>query len=198
MLKIAVENTDRLVRLINDILDIERLESGKVTMEQVELDLAELMKSASETMQAMAGENKVSLETEPLKETVWADSDRVLQVLTNLLSNAIKFSDDDSVVKLRAVVLEGDDEGWIRIEVQDSGRGIPEGKQEKIFERFGQVDASDSREKGGTGLGLPICRTIVQQHGGELWVESELGKGSTFMFTLPTQPRETSEDSSES
>jgi PAS domain S-box-containing protein len=198
MLKIAVENTDRLVRLINDILDIERLESGKVTIEQVELNLAELMKSASDTMRSMASENKVSLKTKALKKTVWADSDRVLQVLTNLLSNAIKFSDDNSVVHLRAVVLDGDDAGWIRVEVQDSGRGIPEGKKEKIFERFGQVDASDSREKGGTGLGLPICKTIVQQHGGELWVESEVGKGSTFMFTLPTEPRETVENSAES
>jgi PAS domain S-box-containing protein len=197
MLKIAVENTDRLVRLINDILDIERLESGKVTIEQDELRLSDLMKSASDTMQSMANENKVTLETELLDETVWADSDRVLQVLTNLLSNAIKFSEEEGEVQLRAQVLDGDKEGWVRVEVQDSGRGIPEGKKEKIFERFGQVDASDSREKGGTGLGLPICKTIVENHGGELWVESELGEGSTFMFTLPTEPREQPEGSSE-
>ena len=147
-------------------------------------------------MQSMAGENKVKLKTDPLKESVWADSDRVLQVLTNLLSNAIKFSEENSEVHLRAVVLEGEEEGWIRVEVEDSGRGIPDGKKEKIFERFGQVDASDSREKGGTGLGLPICRTIVQQHGGELWVESEVGKGSTFKFTLPTQATEQSVENS--
>lgn len=190
MLKIAVENTDRLVRLINDILDIERLESGKVTVEQNEIDLAKLMKGASDTMQAMASDNKVTLENEPLEVSVWADSDRILQVLTNLLSNAIKFSDEGKPVKLEAEVQEGDDEGWVLVSVTDSGRGIPEDKMGKIFERFGQVDASDSREKGGSGLGLPICKTIVEQHGGKIWVESELGEGSKFLFTLPTEPPE--------
>lgn len=188
MLKIAVENTDRLVRLINDILDIERLESGKVTVELAELELGDLMRSASDTMQSMANTNNVKLDTKPLKQKVWADSDRILQVLTNLLSNAIKFSGDGQSVKLRAKVLKGSESGWVRVTVQDTGRGIPEDKLDKIFERFGQVDASDSREKGGTGLGLPICRTIVQQHGGRLWVESVLGEGSKFHFTLPQEP----------
>lgn len=188
MLKIAVENTDRLVRLINDILDIERLESGKVTIEQTELDLAKLMKGASDTMTAMATTNKVKLKTKLLEQTVWADSDRILQVLTNLLSNAIKFSHEGKDVKLSAKYDK--QSKFVTVSVADSGRGIPEDKLTKIFERFGQVDASDSREKGGTGLGLPICKTIVEQHGGKLWVESELGKGSTFKFTLPTVPTE--------
>lgn len=196
MLKIAVENTDRLVRLINDILDIERLESGKVTVEQAEVDLAKLMKGASDTMSAMAADNKVKLKTDPFEETVWADSDRILQVLTNLLSNAIKFSEEGKTVKLSARIPKKK-EGWVEICVSDSGRGIPEDKTSKIFERFGQVDASDSREKGGTGLGLPICKTIVEQHGGEIWVESKLGKGSKFKFTLPTEAPETDEVSSE-
>ncbi|MFA5507527.1 MAG: PAS domain S-box protein, partial [Vulcanimicrobiota bacterium] len=194
MLKIAVENTDRLVRLINDILDIERLESGKVTIEAVETNLGQLMKSASDTMRALASENKVTLDTKELDETVWADPDRILQVLTNLLSNAIKFSDDNTRVFLRARILDGQEPAMIQVEVQDSGRGIPADKRDKVFERFGQVDASDSREKGGTGLGLPICKTIVEQHGGELWVESVLGEGSTFMFTLPRERLETSEE----
>jgi signal transduction histidine kinase len=187
MLKIAVENTDRLVRLINDILDIERLESGKVTVEQLECDLAGLMMGASETMQAMANDNGVKLVVEPYQTKVWADSDRCLQVLTNLLSNAIKFSNRDGEVRLFAEHT-GDDGKWVKISVKDNGRGIPPDSVGKIFERFGQVDASDSREKGGTGLGLPICKTIVEQHGGMLWVESEVGKGSTFLFTLPTEP----------
>ncbi len=194
MLKIAVENTDRLVRLINDILDIERLESGKVTVEQNEVELGKLMKGATDTMQAMASDNKVTLKTTPLDEMVWADSDRILQVLTNLLSNAIKFSEEGKAVKLEARPAE--EAGWIQVTVTDSGRGIPEDKITKIFERFGQVDASDSREKGGTGLGLPICKTIVEQHGGRLWVESKLGEGSKFLFTLPTEPpvQETEEE----
>ncbi len=189
MLKIAVENTDRLVRLINDILDIERLESGKVTVEQQECDLAGLMLGASETMQAMANDNGVKLVVEPFQTKVWADSDRCLQVLTNLLSNAIKFSNRDGEVKLFVESVEDEGKGgWVKISVKDNGRGIPPEAVSKIFERFGQVDASDSREKGGTGLGLPICKTIVEQHGGMLWVESEVGKGSTFLFTLPTEP----------
>lgn len=190
MLKIAVENTDRLVRLINDILDIERLESGKVTIEQRECELSSLMLGAAETMQAMAQDNGVRLIVEPFQTTVWADSDRCLQVFTNLLSNAIKFSENDGEVKLLAE-LYGDDGGhWVKVSVKDSGRGVPPEALEKIFERFGQVDASDSREKGGTGLGLPICKTIVEQHGGKMWVESKSGEGSTFFFTLPTEPRD--------
>lgn len=193
MLKIAVENTDRLVRLINDILDIERLESGKVTVEQQECDLAGLMMGASETMQAMANDNGVKLVVEPFQTKVWADSDRCLQVLTNLLSNAIKFSNVDGEVKLFAEHTEAENGKWVKISVKDNGRGIPPEAVNKIFERFGQVDASDSREKGGTGLGLPICKTIVEQHGGMLWVESEVGQGSTFLFTLPTEPTLASE-----
>ncbi|MGE0494144.1 MAG: PAS domain S-box protein [Vulcanimicrobiota bacterium] len=181
MLKIAVENTDRLVRLINDILDIERLESGKVTIDRSKCNLGNLMTQAADTMNAMAGNAKVTLEVTPLEREVYADSDRILQVLTNLLSNAIKFSPEGASIELRA---KESDKG-VLVQVQDHGRGIPEDKVDKIFERFGQVDASDSREKGGTGLGLPICKTIVQQHGGDLWVESTLGEGSIFQFTIP-------------
>ncbi len=198
MLKIAVENTDRLVRLINDILDIERLESGKVTVEQQECNLASLMLGASETMQAMANDNGVKLVVEPFQTTVWADSDRCLQVLTNLLSNAIKFSNREDEIRLFAETVDEVEGGWVKVSVQDTGRGIPDRALGKIFERFGQVDASDSREKGGTGLGLPICKTIVEQHGGTLWVDSEVGKGSTFHFTLPTEKREVEEAPEES
>ncbi len=126
------------------------------------------MKGAADTMTAMASANKVKLKTELLEQTVWADSDRILQVLTNLLSNAIKFSHEGQKVSLSASL--NIEDKWVTVCVADSGRGIPEDKIGKIFERFGQVDASDSREKGGTGLGLPICKTIVEQHGGKLWV----------------------------
>ncbi len=188
MLDIAVENTDRLVRLINDILDIERLESGKVTVEQIECDISNLMLGASETMQAMANDGGVNIVVEPFQAKVWADSDRCLQVLTNLLSNAIKFSNRDGEVKLFAEHVDRDNGRWVQVTIKDNGRGIPSDKIHKIFERFGQVDASDSREKGGTGLGLPICKTIVEQHGGTLWVTSVVGEGSSFCFTLPTEP----------
>ena len=181
MLDIAVSNTDRLVRLINDILDIERMESGKVTMEMMGCDAADLMTQATDVMQKMADEAGVTLSATARSARLHADPDRILQTLTNVLSNAIKFSPRGGTV-LIAAERQGEE---IRFQVEDQGRGIPADMLESIFDRFQQVDASDSREKGGTGLGLAICRSIVQQHGGEIWAESPEGQGSTFIFTLP-------------
>ncbi|HEX5870205.1 MAG TPA: response regulator, partial [Longimicrobium sp.] len=181
MLDIAVQNTDRLVRLINDILDIERIESGRVTMELHPTDAADLAHQAVDVMQAMAEKAGVRLYAWADRQPMEADADRILQVLTNLLSNAIKFSPPGGEVTVN-VDREGPE---VVFRVRDGGRGIPEDRLESIFERFQQVDSSDAREKGGTGLGLAICRSIVQQHGGRIWVESEPGVGSTFTFTLP-------------
>lgn len=181
MLEIAVSNTDRLVRLVNDILDIERIESGRVAMERVPCRSGTLGSGAVEVMRAMAERANVSLVMDVTDIDLVADPDRMTQVLTNLLSNAIKFSPPDGTVWLETAVSATD----ITFSVRDQGRGVPADKREAIFERFQQVDASDSREKGGTGLGLPIARSIVQQHGGRMWVESEVGAGSTFRFTLP-------------
>ncbi len=198
LLEIAVDSTDRLVRLINDILDIERIESGKVKMVKQTCDAAELMTAAAEVMQAMAEQHGVKLSVTPLSAQVSADRDRIIQTLTNLLSNAIKFSPPGSTVWLSADLLSEEQvrqrenaplatrySPEILFKVQDKGRGIPADKLETIFERFQQVDASDSRNHEGTGLGLAICRSIVQQHGGHIWVESMLSDGSTFYFTLP-------------
>ncbi|BAZ51388.1 PAS/PAC sensor hybrid histidine kinase [Nostoc sp. NIES-4103] len=200
MLNIAASNTDRLVRLINDILDIERIASGKVEMNQQTCNVADLMIDSAEVMEEMATQAGVKLAVSPLSAQIWADSDRIIQVFTNLLSNAIKFSPPDSTVWLSAELVTGEENQkaisptvqaaeakfpYILFQVKDQGRGIPTEKLESIFERFGQVDASDSRQKGGTGLGLAICRTILQHHGGYIWVESSLGEGSTFFFTLP-------------
>ena len=185
MLDIAVSNTDRLVRLINDILDIERMESGKVTMEMVDCDAADLMTQATEVMQKMADDAGVTLSTTLLSARLRADPDGILQTLTNLLSNAIKFSPRGETVSLTAR-REG---RQIRLRVEDRGRGIPPDMLERIFGRFQQVDASDSRKMGGTGLGLAICRSIVQQHGGEIWAKSVLGKRSSLFFTLPVRTR---------
>ncbi|MBD2743031.1 PAS domain S-box protein [Coleofasciculus sp. FACHB-1120] len=219
MLEIAVSNTDRLVRLINDILDIERIESGQVAMEHQICDAATLMLQASEVMRAMADKAGVTLCVSPLSAQLYADPDRIIQTLTNLLSNAIKFSPPSSSVYLSAEIQQtaepvktrflapGAGEGGtekeftpsppqpltltVLFKVKDQGRGIPAEKLENVFERFQQVDASDSRDKGGTGLGLAICRSIVQQHGGRIWVESTLNEGSTFFFTLPLLSGET-------
>lgn len=181
VLTIATNNTERLTRLVNDILDLERMKSGKVVMQKVKCNVADLMTQATEAMQAMAAKTQITLVTEPLSAELLADPDRIVQTLTNLLSNAIKFSKPGSTVWLLAQIQSGE----IEIQVKDQGRGIPEDKWQIIFHRFQQVDASDSRKKGGTGLGLAICRNIVEQHNGKIWVQSVLGQGSTFHITLP-------------
>jgi PAS domain S-box-containing protein len=186
MLEIAVQNTDRLIRLINDILDIERIESGKVAMEPRPVNAAELVQNAAEVMMPMADRAGVGVYVWAEPVPLVADPDRLLQVLTNLISNAVKFSNPGSTVEV-TVEPEGGDAVF---RVTDHGRGIPADRLEAIFERFQQVDSSDSRQKGGTGLGLAICRTIVSQHGGRIWAESVLGEGSTLSFTLPLPVQE--------
>ena len=181
-LEIALKNTQRLTRLVNDVLDLERIESGRITMSMRRCHLADLIMQAVQAMQAMADEQHVRLTVEALEvTTARVDPDHIAQVLTNLISNAIKFSSANTTIWLDAVKREED----ILIYVKDQGRGIPPDKLETIFERFQQVDASDSRQLGGTGLGLAICKNIVQRHGGRIWAESTFGEGSTFFFTLP-------------
>lgn len=181
MLEIAAIETERLVRLVNDILDLERLESSQVTLDKQWCDATTLMQQAVEVLQAFAEENHITLFLSPASVQIWADPDRIIQTLVNLISNAIKFSPPESTVTLIAQTQVE----RILFQVQDQGRGIPADKLETVFGHFQQVDASDSRHKGGTGLGLAICRNIVQQHGGQIWVESVLGEGSTFYFTIP-------------
>ena len=181
ILQVAIRNSERLIRLVNDILDLERMKSGKITIEPEQINLESLLIQATETMQAMAAKAQVQLLLEPCNVSIALDSDRILQTLTNLISNAIKFTEPGGRVKLKASIKGS----YCQISVQDTGRGIPEDKLESIFERFQQVDASDSRSKGGTGLGLAICRHIVEGHKGKIWVESVLGKGSVFYVNLP-------------
>jgi PAS domain S-box-containing protein len=181
MIEIAIENTDRLVRLINDILDLERINSGTIDMRHEPCDAAQLVTQVVEEMQPVAGAGGLRLESRCVPITLWADGDRIHQVLINLVSNAIKFSGSGETVSISAELSEG----MVLFRVTDQGRGIPGDMLESIFERFRQVDTSDSREKGGTGLGLSICNTIIEHHRGRIWVESKLGEGSTFSFVLP-------------
>lgn len=190
MLKIAINNSDRLVRLVDDILSLERLVSGKVTLVMEPCQVAELMQQAIDSVQALADQAGIVLSMQPLETELRAAPDAIIQTLTNLLSNAIKFSMPGGTVWLVAepqwIEPAGSDPlAEILFTVKDQGRGIPSDKLEIIFEQFQQVDVSDSRRKGGTGLGLAICKKIVQQHGGRIWVESQLGKGSQFYFALP-------------
>lgn len=182
MLEIAVANTDRLVRLINDILDVERIESGKMEMSRAEAGALDLMKRAVESVQSMADEAGVRLVVEPSSASVMGDGDRIIQTLTNLLGNAIKFSPRETTVSLSAA--DGGRDCTFR--VADQGRGVPDDKLEMIFERFQQVDASDSRDKGGSGLGLAICRSIVNAHGGRIWAQKNEPAGTVFQFTIPS------------
>ena len=189
MLDIAVVNTDRLVRLINDILDVEKLDSGTV-LNPANVDGGGLIRQAIDVMKPMADKAGVSLSSTAGGEMILADPDRITQTLTNLISNAIKFSPPRSHVTISTSIKLG---MW-QCEVRDEGRGVPADKLEVIFERFQQVDASDSRQKGGTGLGLSICRSIIRQHGGRIWAESQLDHGSSFLFTVPLASQEQGEE----
>jgi PAS domain S-box-containing protein len=182
MLEIAIESADRLVRLINDILDLERMEAGRADLDRRPLDLLEVVQKAIDEMQVIASRAEVQLSLRGRPVTAHADRDRLLQVLTNLISNAIKFTDPGGLV---AVVVERSDADEHVVRVRNRGRLIPTDRLESIFERFQQVDSSDARKKGGTGLGLAICRWIVQQHGGRIWAESDPAGGTVFTFTLP-------------
>jgi PAS domain S-box-containing protein len=183
LLRIALSNSDRLVRLINDILDLERIQSGREPLAFRPVRLAELIRQAIDGMMPVADAAHVQLIHDTSQVEIAADPDRILQVLTNLLSNAIKFSSMGAIVsvKVRSTA------GGVTLSVIDQGRGIPADKLESIFGRFQQVDAADSRQKGGSGLGLTICRTIVHQHGGRIWAECNPVRGATFNVFLPTQ-----------
>lgn len=181
MIEIALIDSERLVRLVNDILDLERLESGRAVLEKATCKAADLILQAVEGVRAIADRQHIALSVHLTDVEVSAASDAIVQTLTNLLSNALKFSPPDTAIEVR-VERQAD---RALFHVSDRGRGIPPDKLEAIFGRFQQVDASDSRDKGGTGLGLAICRSIIEQHGGLIWVESTLGAGSTFFFTLP-------------
>jgi signal transduction histidine kinase len=181
MLDIAVLETERLVRLVTDILDLERLESNRNVLDKQWCNAATLMQQAIEILHPLATEDGIILDCVHLPVQIWVAPDRLIQTFVNLLSNAIKFSSVGSKVTLAAQRQSN----CILFQVQDQGQGIPPDKLNLVFGRFQQIDSSDSRDKGGTGLGLAICRNIVQQHGGQIWVESVLGQGSTFFFTIP-------------
>ncbi len=181
MADMALRNSDRLTHLVSDILDLERMESGRDEINKTTCESANLIQQAIDTVYSMAKEQEITLKANSDSIEFQGDRDRLIQTLINLLSNAIKFSPADSTITVSSQ-LQGDN---ILFSVQDKGRGIPTDKLETIFERFQQVDASDSRKKGGTGLGLAICHHIIEQHEGKIWVESTYGKGSTFFFSLP-------------
>ena len=192
LLRIAASNTERLIRLINDILDLERMESGRAPLKLRRCSIQDLAREAVDTMAPMAEGNglRIDLVCRAPRETIYfdADADRILQVLTNLLSNAIKFSPAGTAITVQI----DSDLNSVLLKVVDRGRGIPTDKLEAVFGRFQQVEASDASKKGGTGLGLAICRSIIQQHGGAIWAQpNESGPGTTLWVQLSRSARAT-------
>jgi len=181
MLDIANQSTERLVSLVNDILDIQRMESGNWNLKQQRCDAGKLMGQVIEIMQGMAQQQQLVLSINPISVPLWVDPDKFIQIGLNLLSNAMKFAFPGSTIWFTAK----EEDNQVLFQLKDRGKGIPTDRLESIFGFFQQVDCSDSREKGGTGLGLAICRKIVVAHGGKIWAESTLGEGSSFYFTLP-------------
>jgi len=184
LLRIALTNSDRLARLINDILDLERMQSGRTPLAFRPVQLGEIVRQAIDGLQPMADAAGVRLIRDSSRVEIAGDADHLLQVLTNLLSNAVKFSPANSTI---SVSMEPGASG-VTLSVIDQGRGIPADKLEEIFGRFQQVQAADARLKGGSGLGLAICRTIVLQHTGRIWAERNAERGSTFRVYLPYKP----------
>ncbi|MFP2933929.1 ATP-binding protein, partial [Pyxidicoccus sp. 3LG] len=184
MVRIARTNTERLIRLINDILDLEKMEAGKLELKLAVLECADLVEATLSGVHGMADTAGVTLRSDLDGDgapQVKGDRDRLIQVLTNLVSNAVKFSPRGAPVTVR---VKEEADGRVRFSVVDQGPGIPPEQRSRLFGRFQQLDGSDTRSKGGTGLGLAISQAIVDQHGGRIDVESEPGKGSTFTFTL--------------
>jgi PAS domain S-box-containing protein len=182
MLEMAIGNCDRLVRLVNDILDFDSGKRGKLPLHRQPVETIDLLRRAADVAQNTASQVSIGFRIEAPPAPVLADEERILQVLNELVANALKFSPPDTTISLAA---QSSGTSEVCFIVEDQGRGIAPEKLERIFDRFQQGDASDSRALGGTGLGLALCRSIVDQHGGRIWAESTPGLGSRFLFTLP-------------
>ena len=179
-------SSENLLVILNDVLDLSKIEAGKLNIEQVPLNPRTLLTYVEQLMRYKAEEKGLKLElevSEPIPELIMGDPTRLSQILTNLTGNAIKFTDKGEVqIKLKA------QDEWLHFEVSDTGRGIPEDQLDRIFNSFEQADQEKQKYRGGTGLGLSISRQLVQLQGGKIWAESERGKGSTFFVELPLIP----------
>ncbi len=181
-LDIAKRNVDRLNRLINDILDFEKLESGKMVFNMQENDINDAVNEVRRTMQSVIEKKGLDFKAELDKKLpkVKFDKDRIIQVLTNLVNNAVKFTEKGNI---KIVTEQGNN--IIKVSVKDTGIGIKEEDLSRLFEKYEQLNTGVTRKTGGTGLGLSICKDIMEKHGGKIWVESKFGEGSAFCFVLP-------------
>jgi signal transduction histidine kinase len=183
LIEIAHLNSDRLTSLVNDILDMEKMNSGNMNHDMTTVSLNEVLSEASLQVETYASQWNVGLEVikPEVQKKISADKKRVIQVLNNLLSNACKFAYSDTKVHLTVEILKT----HIKISVSNYGPGIPEDFRSKIFQPFSQADSSDTRQRGGTGLGLSISRTLIESMGGKIGFESELDQETVFWFTCP-------------
>ena len=186
-LNVVVSEGERLTRLIDDVLDLAKIEAGKLEWHMDQLSIGEVIEQATAATSSLFEQRGLRLvkEIAPDLPAITGDSNRLVQVVINLISNAVKFTDTGSVT-CRAALRDGE----IVVSVIDTGMGIAAADHPKVFERFKQVGDTLTDKPKGTGLGLPICREIVEHHQGRIWVESEIGRGSTFSFALPLQPAE--------
>ncbi|HXG56248.1 MAG TPA: ATP-binding protein [Vicinamibacterales bacterium] len=189
LLGVGLTNTERLIRLINDILDLSKIESGRLMLKLQPAEPAELVRQAVSNVQhgARAGAAMIEVSVAEGLPALEVDPDRMLQALVNLLSNAVKFAPSDRPIQMS---VHGG-ESTVRFSVTDHGPGIPADKMNLLFRRFQQIESSNTRHAQGTGLGLAITKGIVEQHGGHVEVVSSLGHGSTFTITLPTSTKRT-------
>jgi two-component system, sensor histidine kinase and response regulator len=185
-LSLAAESCDQLAALVTDLLDVARLETGKLPLDPVPASMGDLASRLVALLTPAAHEKgiRLRLETAPGLPPVRMDENRIAQVVTNLLSNALKFTPTGGEVVLR-VAERPERPGSVLVSVTDTGRGIEQEQLDRVFDRLYQARRSDAALHGGLGLGLSICRELVALHGGDIWVESQPGRGSTFAFTLP-------------
>jgi PAS domain S-box-containing protein len=191
LLQIALNNCERLVRIINDILDVAKIESGNITLHRKPVNVADIVRQSIQVVEGPARAAQVAIDARlPARlRPVMVDPDRIVQALVNLLSNAVKFAPQGSTISITAAGTEN----TITLAVSDQGEGIAPENLHRLFQKFQQVDSSSSRRKGGTGLGLAITKALVEQHGGRIFVDSEVTKGTRFSFTLPVATAEEAE-----
>jgi signal transduction histidine kinase len=192
LLQMAQRGTDRLLHMVNELLDISKLESGQLILRPENVRAESLLKDVAARLAPLAESSNITLEISvaPDLPQLYVDIEFIGRVLHNLLDNAIKFTPDDGLIRLWARLDPDRDPTAILIGVKDTGPGIPPEELPKLFEKFQQVRSVIGR-RAGTGLGLPFCKLAVEAHDGQIWVESEVGKGSTFTMRLPIVEEET-------
>jgi signal transduction histidine kinase len=187
LLKIARTNADRLIRLVNDVLDLSRVDAGRLDLRRETTDLNGAVKLAVQELDGVRRRRglNVHLSLEPSLPPINADPHRIGQVMINLVGNAYKFSDQGASIRVQTSQING----HLQVQVIDDGPGIPEGHLESIFDRFHRAPGKASDKAGGTGLGLAIARSIIEEHDGRIWAESQPGQGATFSFSLPIRTK---------